>query len=360
MKLNILRVYPFLPPLSGGMEKHIKMLTQEQRIQGHNVSVAFSDGARTSVDDIRVCSNKKLKGIRPQSFRDFVFYIELICVLLRHKTRFDVVHIHGAWSAFIFGGLLKKITGAKVLVGSIHAKLKTSYFWDNVYPFLFRRYSFLYCTGNIEAEFLNKKITPRVYWRTSGIDPLFFQGEILNKDFDVVSIGSFVPVKNYDFMLDIAKEAPELKFAFVGDGSRLTHIKQRASKEQIKNVTFLGALDYQGVANVLKRSKVFLMTSFSEGTPTVLLEALASGNIIVTSNSNDYSELIENNVTGYIIPDFVVSEYLNVIIKILDSPNDFVTVIQQNKDQAKNSAWSSVAFTVTNWMIEKTMKCTSK
>ena len=109
-RLRILRVYPFLPPLSGGMEKHILRLTEEQRRLNCEVVLAYNQGQVTDPSDIRLLSFFNLRKIKPQSLRDLVFYIALILKIVRRRDRFDIVHVHGDWSAFLFARCLRYIT----------------------------------------------------------------------------------------------------------------------------------------------------------------------------------------------------------------------------------------------------------
>ena len=334
------------------MEKHIMRLSQEQREQGHEVSIAYNSGMATSLDDIKIKSHFKLKGMRPQSLRDVLFYLGLIINIVRNKLEFDVVHIHGAWSAFLFGHLIKKICRASVLVGSIHGGINKGRIWQLIYKIIFNKYSFIYSTGNKDAEFLDLAIKPKVYWRSSGIDKKFFltANDNNERDIDVICVGSFVQVKNHKLILEIAKNSSHLKFIFVGDGPLLETIEALAVKGNIHNIQFLGSLSYEEVAWLLKRSKIFLMTSFSEGTPTALLEAMAAGNVVVTSNSNDFSDVIDNNTSGYIIDNFDASYYVSVVNNLIDEHVKWAHMSRQSTEKAKQFAWPQVTSDITSWM----------
>jgi glycosyltransferase involved in cell wall biosynthesis len=146
---------------------------------------------------------------------------------------------------------------------------------------------------------------------------------------------------------------PHLNFTFVGDGPLFDTIKVLAEKDLILNVQFLGSLSYEEVALVLKRSKIFLTTSFSEGTPTALLESMAAGNVVVTSNSNDFSSVIEDGASGYIIDNFDTSNYVTAVNRIIDDPEKWLQMSKINLDQAKQFSWSQVESYITKWMINE-------
>jgi glycosyltransferase involved in cell wall biosynthesis len=336
------------------MEKHVMRLSQEQRKQGHEVSIAYNTGHLTSEDDIHIKSRFKLKGMRPQSLRDAIFYLSLILHIVRNKLEFDVVHIHGAWSAFIFGPLITKICRAKVLVGSVHDGINKGRFWQLIYTTILNKFNFMYSTGNKDAEFLDSIIESKVYWRSSGIDNNFFLNENGNvRDLDVISVGSFVQRKNQLLILEIAKKMPCLNFTLVGEGPLFDTLKALSERDNIFNVHFLGSLSYEEVALVLKRSKVFLMTSFSEGTPTALLESMAAGNVVVTSNSNDFSSVIEDGTSGYIIDNFDANNYVTVVNRLINDPDKLLRMSKRNSGEAKQFSWSQVENDITKWMINE-------
>lgn len=355
--MKILRVYLYLPPNPGGMEKHIMRLSQEQIKQSHEVTIAFSSGEATSDNDVHIKSCFDLKKVRPQFIRDALFFLGVIKYFWIKKSAYDVVHIHGDWSSFFFGHILKRVCSGKVLVGSVHDSVKRGFFWRIVYRGILKKYSFLYCSGNGDAKYLNTLLAPKVYWRPSGIDELFLEPRIAgNKEIDVINIGTFSHRKNHKLMLTIASLLPNVNFVFVGDGPLLSAMKEFAKFKNLQNVQFLGRLDYETVSSLMQQSKIFLMTSFSEGTPTTFLESMASGNAVISSKSNDFSNVIENEISGYILDGFVAEDYALKINNLLRDPNKLATMSTYNAKYARKYSWSEVAMEISSWMTHETNK----
>ena len=71
--MKILRIYTKLPPLKGGMEKHIYNLTKLQIRDNHFVKVFFNDGEEISQNDEKICK-LKLHRLKPQIIGFFIFY----------------------------------------------------------------------------------------------------------------------------------------------------------------------------------------------------------------------------------------------------------------------------------------------
>lgn len=351
---RILRVYPYLPPCPGGLEKHVYKLSEEQRALGLDVVIAFSKGNSTSGSDIRVLNRYGLIGVRPRFLRDALFYGALVLHLIRCKSYFDVVHIHGDWSAFFWGPIIKWLTGAEVLAGSVHGATRKS--WGRVYCSSLKRFTVTFATGARDAKFLREKGVDPVFWQSSGVASIFFEQQppsYYSRNIDVVVVGNLLPVKNIDFVLDVASRMPNYIFHIVGSGPEQDRLLRVCAAKSLSNVFFLGSLSADEVAHVLGKSKVLLSTSISEGTPTSLLEAMACGLPVVTSESNDYDLLIENGVNGYVISGFDSVEYQRHLEKIICSESIWCRMSQANFYLRERLSWPGVAKRITDLSISR-------
>jgi len=103
----------------------------------------------------------------------------------------------------------------------------------------------------------------------------------------IISVGRLIPLKrNKDLLLafsKIYKQLDNAKLLFVGEGQLKEDLIQYSEKLNIKDkVIFLGNVD--NPFYYLKKSTLFVMTSELEGFPNVLIEAMACGLPVVSSN----------------------------------------------------------------------------
>jgi glycosyltransferase involved in cell wall biosynthesis len=107
----------------------------------------------------------------------------------------------------------------------------------------------------------------------------------------VCSLGRFVPEKEYDTILQIAKQRPQLKFELIGGVaedkiSYLDSLKNKAPK----NVTFhVNATENQKM-EILKRSKILLHSFKGEHFGIALIEAMSAGLIPISHDSGAAKE----------------------------------------------------------------------
>ncbi len=340
MSLRILRVYPFLPPMKGGMEKHVVRLTQEQRKLGASVILAFNQGDPSSQADIHVLPGIPLRNLRPQLLRDLIFYTALIFKLRSYRGKIDMLHVHGDWSAFSLARIVAIFLGAHRLVASIHGRTRRY----GMYRLALKHYDSLFVTGCREALKLSKLEGVSVHWQSSGIEDVFLQPrERAPRPIDVIFVGSFVKVKNIPLIIEIAVSMPNISFELIGDGPDWEKIVADSARRGISNICFSGHLKPEALADKLRSAKIFLLTSFSEGTSTAMLEAMASGLAIVTSASNDYDPLIEKGVNGYVVNGFAATNYCNRIRGLIDNRELLETMSRRNIEKSHCFSWREVA-----------------
>lgn len=351
--MRVLRLYPFLPPLPGGMEKHIQRLTQEQRLLGCDVTVVYNRGSETSPCDIKVLPALNLRSIKPQPLRDLIFYLAVLVKIMLGSIRADVIHIHGDWSAFLFGRVLGWAAGAHVMAGSVHGVVRKGR-WAWVYKRVLNGYTVVYCTGAGDATYLQQAGVAGARWQNSGIDAEFFVKRTAANakvaTVDIACVANFFPVKNLALVIEIARAVPDLSFVLIGDGPQRSELESVCLKDELKNVRFTGRLSAQEISQQLTVSSIFLSTSFSEGTPTALLEAMACGLPVVTSCSNDYRNLIASGRNGYVIDNFNATSYVKLFRELLANRPLLADISIRNKTEAKRHAWPEVAKRITSWM----------
>lgn len=121
------------------------------------------------------------------------------------------------------------------------------------------------------------RIVPAVY-----LDLDTFKPQEIPKQYDIALIARLDPNKGVNLFLDILRRT-NLVGLVVGDGPLLGKMRKRARRENLK-VHFYGfAKDAAEVAELINRSRLLVMTSYNEGGPRVVLEAMACGVPVVAT-----------------------------------------------------------------------------
>jgi glycosyltransferase involved in cell wall biosynthesis len=114
--------------------------------------------------------------------------------------------------------------------------------------------------------------------------------------------GSFQARKRMNVVIGEAAKWPAVEFRIAGKGEKEEEDKCRALVNEwgCRNVTFLGHLTQEDLAEEMRKADVFLFPSVLEGHPQVLVQAASSGLPAVAMNlyRPDY---VVNGETGYLV-----------------------------------------------------------
>ena len=116
------------------------------------------------------------------------------------------------------------------------------------------------------------------------------------------TLGRLVPVKNHYGLLDafskIRREIPGVQLEIAGDGPLREELETHARELGISSsVTFLGPRS--DIPAVMQGWSAFVLSSLSEGLPMALLEAMACGLPIVTTNVGGAAEIVQSARCGW-------------------------------------------------------------
>jgi len=111
------------------------------------------------------------------------------------------------------------------------------------------------------------------------------------------------------------------RLTFAGDGPQRTAIERLSKALGLeKQVFFTG--DTDRVESLLADSDLFVLSSFSEGLPLSIIEAMRAGLPVVATDAGGVSELVQHGVTGYIVSKHDVEEMRNRLRSLIASPAD--------------------------------------
>jgi glycosyltransferase involved in cell wall biosynthesis len=138
--------------------------------------------------------------------------------------------------------------------------------------------------------------------------------------------GRLAAVKGLPILLEavarLAPKHPNIELLLAGDGPERPALEQRAAELGITDrVRFLGYQSSDQVRALLQETDVFTLPSFAEGVPVVLMEAMASGVPVVTTRVAGIPELVEDDVSGFVVPPGDVAALVAAIDALLRDPS---------------------------------------
>lgn len=106
---------------------------------------------------------------------------------------------------------------------------------------------------------------------------------------------------------DLEYEQDELELIFAGGGSDKYEMESIVNSGECcrYDIDFIGRVDQYRLSDMLNKSDIFILPSFYEGLPLVILEALACGNYVISTNVPGLREWLGEEIIDSGLIDFV-------------------------------------------------------
>ncbi len=125
-----------------------------------------------------------------------------------------------------------------------------------------------------------------------------------------------------------------LRFLIIGDGPERKNLQSEISNLQLENrVQLLGwRTDAQEIISILN---IFALSSLWEGTPNVVLEALAYARPVVATEVGGVPEIIENGVQGLLVEPANVQTLAEAIIRLLKNREEAKEMGEKGREKVE-------------------------
>jgi glycosyltransferase involved in cell wall biosynthesis len=360
-KINIAQVVAYYPPHLGGMENCAQEISENLSQRGNVVKVFTSD-----ID----CNNNKLKSIENlninylKSFE--VAHTPIIPSLLFRLLKIpkdSVIHLHVA-QAFIpeivwliskirkipyvahlhldvgpsgrFGFLLplyKKLLLGNILHGASRVIVPTKDYVDLIkQKYVIPEEKIVIIPSGVDiSKFKQSAI------KHSGSHKLLFVGRL--------SIQKNIPLLIKSFKKVVDNGNDKITLDIVGNGEEKDAIVKLIKKEGLEGkITLHGSLNGEKLYQMYADSDIFILTSQAESFGIVLLEAMASGLPIITSDIPGIRNVVENGKTGLLVSP--TEEDFTKAIELLINNNKLrMELISNGLKESKKYNWSKIAAT---------------
>lgn len=277
------------------------------RLRQAGIQVVILDERRASFGRLLQQVRKTLNSFKPQVIHSHRYKENILAYLAsRGRARVSLVatqhgmpESHGQKST-IKGRLLRKINST----------------------LLSRRFDTLVAVSREMKETLvHNGLSPsRVAVIHNGIElPPWYGPREPNGDFVVGSCGRLFAVKNYRLFVDIAAQviaqAPKTQFLLAGEGPEMESLQNLCAHYQLQDTfVFLGHVE--DVSPVYEKLHVYVSTSWHEGMPMSVLEAMSHGLPVVAPSVGGYPEIIEDDKDGILVPGHDPLLFTRALIKL--------------------------------------------
>lgn len=177
------------------------------------------------------------------------------------------------------------------------------------------------------------KLSPVEHWgkfeiSRLGVDPDRFAlrpPKPAGDPFELLCVGRLVPAKGQHILLDtlaaLLAEGRRVHLTLVGQGPDTDSLKAQAIRLNLGDAVALpGAVNQDQILAYYQRADAFVLPSFAEGLPVVLMEAMALGVPCITTHITGVPELIHDGVEGLLVAPSDGEGLTAAIARLMDNP----------------------------------------
>ncbi len=284
--------------------------------------------------------NKELKSLGKinlsKIYKNFLLYLRYLILLIRFKPEIVVVPVSQTTIGYLKDSIyliLNKIVNSKTIIILHGSKIDIWQKESNIIIKKYFTYTLNYAYGSIvlgnKLKYLFKPYFShsRIYVIPNGIDVNVIPAKNKNKKLELCYLGNLLPSKGIIKLIDALKFLDEIKEKIVLKVVGIWNDKKTKKYciETVKNsrlpVTFLGEKTGKEKYEILSNCDIFIFTPIMpEGLPLVLIEAMAAGLPIITSNQGAISEIVIDGENGYIIDPVTPQKIAEKIRYLINNP----------------------------------------
>ena len=147
---------------------------------------------------------------------------------------------------------------------------------------------------------------------TNRFSPDSMKRKEVRKEKVILTVASLIPPKGLSYLLDALSDPAVKRLGYrsiiLGDGPMNDELVRKARDLGV-DVDFMGGVPNEEIGNFYRSSEIFVLPCVTasdghhDGLPVVLMEAMASGLPVISSDISGIPELIEDGVSGILVPE---------------------------------------------------------
>jgi L-malate glycosyltransferase len=135
---------------------------------------------------------------------------------------------------------------------------------------------------------------------------------------------------------------PGATLTIAGLGPQEPELKHLAEALALRNVRFIGPVDPASMPSLYDAHSIFLNSSLVDNQPLSVLEAMASGMPIVSTGVGDIPNMIEDGISGTLVPVGDPAAMAKAATHLLEWPERALLMAQRAKESLIRYGWRSV------------------
>jgi len=369
--MNLLLINNEFPPIGGGGSTVTKYAIEHLTRMGHHVTLITSSykgqPKREVIDGAEVIRVPAIRRFKDYSapWELVIFGMSALVYSLIYTTRHkvDFVQAYFAVPAGWVAWVLNMVRGIPygVYFGGSDIPGANPSRYKNIYPFItpllkaiWRRAEFRTVCSD-ELARLGSEVDPTAEFLVvpNGVETGRFKpiNRAANPQVRILFIGRLIPRKGFQRVVQALPRVRELsrtpfEIEVVGTGASRMELDGIAVKLGVSDlIRYVGTVPYGTLEKSYQYADIFILTSLSEGMPSVILEAMGCGLPIIASDVGGNNELVHEGENGYLIQGDDVEKLAQDMARLIDDADLRRRMGKRSRELSLKYDWKQIMAT---------------
>jgi len=364
MKILMLN-YEF-PPIGGGAgQAHLAILRQFAGQEGLSVDVLTS-APKPGFSKQNLSDNVTIYtvGVHKKNLHFWrkIEVVEWVAKAYRHYKRlikeneYDLVHaffgLPTGWLCYKTAGRLPYIISLRGSdVPGEHSRLQLEY--KLLGPLLkkiwIKAAGLVACSEGLKKRSLRFLPSVNIDVIPNGVDLNRFRpraGREINDEMKLLTVGRLSVTKRFDMLIEAVRilhdNGKTVRLTMAGGGGLFEELKEFVERKNLNGIINLtGRIETEKMPDIYRQHDIFVTATMQEGMSNAMLEAMASGLPIITTQCEGVEELITDN--GVVLEDSSAEALAGAISKLYEDKQGYRVMCSAARQRAEKFGWDRVA-----------------
>ncbi len=361
MKIGL--VTPYVYPLPGGVNQHVRYLYENLRLRGHDVRILTSSHGlqRASEGDVirigkgfSVPTNGSV-GTVTLSPR----YVSQVSEVLE-RERFDLLHFHEPFVPFLSLVVLRQSTSVNIATFHAYGGFSPAYeLGSRMMGSYAERLHGRIAVSAAARHFIDRFFSGDYKVIPNGVDTGRFRRAVpiarwQDGTRNILFVGRFEPRKGLLDLLKayriLRKTGCRCRLLVIGGGPQEREARRYLMTRRMGGVEFLGRVSDEERDALFKTADVYCSPATGgESFGIVLLEAMAAGTAIVCSDIHGYKGVVRRSREALLVPPHDPKALAGALAKVLSKDDLRESMAESGLERAEEFSWERVTAKVEDY-----------
>jgi glycosyltransferase involved in cell wall biosynthesis len=197
----------------------------------------------------------------------------------------------------------------------------------------------------------------RFRYVTNGVEERFFQSRVYPPSVAprLLYVGSWLDQRGIYYIAEalkiLAERLPGVHLTVAGCHNQAAEVKKYFAASLHDRITVIPFVEAPRMPEIYAAHDIFLFPSLMEGLPLAVLEAMAGGMPVVTTESCGMPDVVTDDVNGLLVPPADTGAIIEAVMRLADSPELRQRLGQAAQRTVRSNTWDKIAARVEHLLV---------